>query len=177
MEILQTQKSCLLFFLVVLSFSICPGLSLPPAGATETTTNQQQAPPGVPQTEGNNAPLLPSPPNDAPINKIPFAKPVGNGNQGQQSQPGYQQQQEPNYPQQSINQPLSGINQPYSSVNQPYSGLNQPFSNYQPFGATNQQGSVENAAFDNGVSKENTCIQSVVLVSLLTLMVSFGFLV
>ncbi|EOY15038.1 hypothetical protein QUC31_000327 [Theobroma cacao] len=177
MEILKTQKSCLLFFLVVLSFSICPGQSIPPAGTTETTTNQQQAPSGVPQTEGNNAPLLPSPPNDAPINKIPFAKPVGNGNQGQQSQTGYQRQQEPNYPQQSINQPLSGYNQPYSTVNQPYSGLNQPFSNYQPFGATNQQGSVENAAFDNGVSKENACIQGVVLVSLVTSMVSFGFLV
>ncbi|XVE94553.1 hypothetical protein REPUB_Repub02eG0018600 [Reevesia pubescens] len=97
---------------------------------------------------------------------------------GQQSQLGNQQQQDPNYPQQSINQPLSGFNQPYSTVNQPYSGLNQPFSTLnQPFGATNQQGSLENTAFDNGVSKQNTCIQAVVLVSLLTLMVCFGFIV
>ena len=169
MKIFKNQQTCLLFFLVVLSFSICPGHSLPPAGTTETTTNQKEVHAGIPQSEGNNAPLLTSPPNDTPINKIPFAKPVGN--QGQQSQRVYQQQQEPNYPQQSINQPLSGFNQPYSTINQLYFGCNQPF------GASNQQDSLENAAFDNGVSKENTCIQGVVLVSLLSLMVSLGFLV
>ncbi|OMO75391.1 hypothetical protein COLO4_26138 [Corchorus olitorius] len=146
------------------------GHSLTPAGTSEPATNQQQNPAaaGVPQGEGNNAPLLPSAPNNN-IPKIPFAKPTGNGNQGQQqqSQLGFQQQN-PNYPQQSINQPYP------STINQPYTGLNQPFSTInQPFGATGQQGFAENAPFENGVSKEKTRIQCVVLVSLLTLMFTF----
>ncbi|KAL4285397.1 hypothetical protein GQ457_16G012890 [Hibiscus cannabinus] len=166
MEKFKAPKQCRLFILAVLSFSI-----LVTSGKAEATTNQKAAP----QNEENRAPLPDSLPGGTPINNLPFARPVGNN--GKQSGPlGYQQPQDPNYPQQGINQPLSGFSQPFSTTNQPYSGRNQPFSSVnQPLGGTTQDGSMDYAAFDNGVTKEKTSIQSVALVSLLTLMVYFGF--
>ncbi|KAK8290521.1 hypothetical protein V6Z11_D06G003300 [Gossypium hirsutum] len=157
MEIFKTPNPCLLLCLVVLCFTI--PIALTKAEATTTS---------LPENEANNA--------EPVSNNAPFAKLVGNN--GKQSQLGYQQQKDPNYPQQGINQPLSsGLNQPYSATNQPYSaGFNQPFSSIsQPFGGTNQRGSMENVAFENGVKKEKTGIPSVALVCLFTLMVCFGF--
>ncbi|KAK8596617.1 hypothetical protein V6N13_001232 [Hibiscus sabdariffa] len=157
MEKFKAPKPCLLFFLALLSFSI-----LVTSGKAEATTNQKAAP----QNEENHAPLPDSLPGGTPISNVPFARPVGN-NGKQSGQLGYQQQQDPNYPQQGINQPLSGFSQPFSTTNQPYSGRNQPFSSVnQPLGGTSttQDGSMDYAAFDNGVTKEKTSIQSVALV-------------
>ncbi|GMI96868.1 hypothetical protein HRI_003356100 [Hibiscus trionum] len=158
MEKFKSPKPCLLFFLAVLSFSV-----MVTSGKAEATTNQKAA-----QNEENHAPLPDSLPAGTPINNVPFAKPVGNNGE-QSGQLGYQQQQDPNYPQQGINRPLSGFSQPFSTTNQPFSSINQPF------GGANQDGSMDYAAFDNGVTKEKTCIQSVALVCLLTLTVYFGF--
>ncbi|KAK8483172.1 hypothetical protein V6N13_058947 [Hibiscus sabdariffa] len=151
MEKFKPPTPCLIFFIVVLSFTI-----LTTSGMAEATTNHKEAP----QTEGNNAPLPDSLPSGTPINNVPFTKPVGIS--GKQSQLGYQQQQGPSYQQQGINQPLSGFSQPFSSTNQ-------------PFGGTEQDVSRDYAAFDNGVPKEKICIQGVALVCLLALMVCFGF--
>lgn len=167
MKIFKTPNPCLHLCLVVLCFTIPIALTK----AEGTTTSLPQNEGNNVQPVGNNAPFA-----NTPINKAPFAKPVGNN--GKQSQLGYQQQKDPNYPQQGINEPLSsGLNQPYSATNQPYSaGFNQPFSSIsQPFGGTNQRGSMENVAFDNGVQKEKTGDPSVALVCLFTLMVCFGF--
>ncbi|KAE8729053.1 SKU5 similar 18 [Hibiscus syriacus] len=165
MEKFKAPNPCLLFFIVVVSFTI---LTTP--GKAETTTIHKEDT----RNEGKNARLSGSLPGGTPINNVPFAKPVGNN--GKQFQLGYQQQQDPNYPQQGINQPLTGFSPPFSATNQPYSGFNQPFSNTnQPFGGTNQAGSMDYAAFGNGVPTEMACIQGIALLCILTLMVCFGF--
>ncbi|KAH7567126.1 hypothetical protein ACOSP7_011140 [Xanthoceras sorbifolium] len=185
MAAFETRKPCLVLFLLIFQCSsFYLGTALSFDDTTQGTTTEQLPAAGGPPSAGHETMpiILSSPPFSTPaINKNPQFGPSIN-NQGLQSPMVYQQQQGLNYPQQSINQnqPLSGFTQPFSSENQPFLGVNnQPFSSSnQPFGVGNQQGLVDDSPFDSGASSEESLITGLAaLVSLITLMVTLGFVV
>ncbi|XP_019055017.1 PREDICTED: uncharacterized protein LOC104607594 [Nelumbo nucifera] len=100
----------------------------------------------------------------------PFAKPISNGNlpfgqsannQGQNSQLGDQQQLGDS--RQNINQPFSGLNQ-----------LGSPLG--QTFGVNQQQPLIDNTPFNSASSREAPLKFGVALVTMITILTYFGFL-
>lgn len=86
----------------------------------------------------------------------------------EETEEGYQQQQQLGNQGQTLPQPFSSFTQPFSSLND------------LPFGASNQQGfglGHNSAPFDNGVSMSKSSMLGALLISLVALMADFPFIV